>query len=73
MKSTPRDALESKLSILPIDLCLEEMQRYEAVKLLIKENDYIQSNMIGRNKAHKMSGPFEKLRSVTKQILQFLS
>ena len=67
MKSTPTDALKSELSILPID------QRYEAVNLLIKEDDYIQSNMIGRNKSHKIRSPFENLRSLTKQILQFLS
>ena len=41
MKSTPIDGLESELSILPIDLRLEELQRHEAVKLLIKEDDYI--------------------------------
>ena len=29
--------------------------------------------MKGRNKAHKMMSPFENLRSLTKQILQFLS
>ena len=73
IKSTSTDALESERSILPIDLRLEELQQYEAVKLLIKEDDYIQSNMIGRNKAHKMGSPFENLRSLTKQILQFLS
>ena len=73
MKSTPTDGLESELSILPIDLRLEELQRHEAVKLLIKEDDYIQSNMKGWNKAHKMGSPFENLRSITKQILQFLS
>ena len=37
MKSTPTDWLESELSLLPIDLCLKELQRHEAVKLLIKE------------------------------------
>ena len=73
MKSTPTDGLESELSILPIDLRLEELQRQEAVKLLIKEDDYIQSNMKGGNKAQKMGSPFENLRSLTKQILQFLS
>ena len=41
--------------------------------LLIKEDDYIQSNMKGRDKAYKMGSPFENLRSFTKQILQFLS
>ena len=73
MKSTPTDGLESELSILPIDLRLEELQRHEAVKLLIKEDDYIQSNMNGRNKANKMGRPFENLICLTKQILQFLS
>ena len=33
MKSTTTDRLESELSILPIDLRLEELQRHEAVKL----------------------------------------
>ena len=38
MKSTLIDALESELSILPIDLHLEELQQYEAVKLFINQN-----------------------------------
>ena len=71
-KATPTDVLESELSILPIDLCLEELQWYETVKPLIKEDDYIQSNIIGRNKAHKMRVTFENLRSFIKQILHFL-
>ena len=57
MKSTPTDVLESELLILPIDPYLKELQQNEAVKLLIKD-DYIQSNMIGRNKAHKVGSPF---------------
>ena len=73
MKPIPTDGLESELSILPIDLRLEELQQHEAMKLLIKEDDCIQSNMKGRNKAHKMGTPFENVRSLTKQILQFLS
>ena len=73
MKYTPTDGLESELSILPIELRLDELQRHEAVKLLIKQDDYIQSNIIERNKAHKMGSPFGNLRSLTKQILQFLS
>ena len=73
MKSTPTDGLESELSILPINLHLEQLQRYEAVKLSIKKDYYIQSNMISWNNANKMGSPFEKLRYLTKQILQFLS
>ena len=72
MKSIPTDGLESKRSMLPIDLHLEELQQHEVVKLVIKEDDYIQSSMKGRNKAHKIGSPFENLRSFTKQILQFL-
>ena len=72
MKSIPTDGLESKRSILPIDLHLEELQQHEVVKLVIKEDDYIQSSIKGRNKAHEIGSPFENLRSFTKQILQFL-
>ena len=70
MKFTPLDGLESELSILPVDLRLGEHQWHEVGKLLI--DDYIWSNIKGRNKAHKMGSPFENLRSLTKQILQFL-
>ena len=63
MISTPTDGLESEVSILYIDLHLEEHQRYEAVKLLIKEDEYIQSNMVGRNKAYKIGSLFENLRA----------
>ena len=73
MKSTPTGGLESKRSILPIDLRLEELQQHEAMKLVIKEDDYIQSNMNTKNKAHKIGSLFENFRSLTKQILQFLS
>ena len=73
IKSTPADALESDLSVLPIDLHSEELQRYEVVKLLIKQYDYIQSSMVERNRVYKMGSPFENIRSLTKQILQFLS
>ena len=71
IKSTPADALESDLSVLPVDLHSEELQRYEVVKLLIKQYDYIQPSMVGRNRVYKMGSPFENIRSLTKQILQF--
>ena len=54
MNLTPTGTLESELSILPIDLRLEEMQRHEAVKQLIKEDDYIHSNMIGEKRHIKL-------------------
>ena len=33
MKSTPTNAIETKLSVTPIDLRLEELQRQEAIKI----------------------------------------
>ena len=71
MESTPIVALESELSTLLIDLRIEELQRHDALKLLIKEDEYIQSNIIGRNKTHNMGNSFENLRSLTKQTLHF--
>ena len=71
MESTPIVALESELSTLPVDLRIEELQRHDALKLLIKEDEYIQSKIIGRNKTHNMGDPFENLRSLTKQTLHF--
>ena len=67
MQSSPTDGLESELSILPIDLRLEELQQHEAVKLLIKEDEYIQSIMKGSNKAQKMGSPFGNLSYFTYQ------
>ena len=36
IKSTPTEALESELNVVPIDPILEEVQRMEAIKLLKK-------------------------------------
>ena len=66
------DGLESEESILSIDLRLEELQWHEVVKLLIKEDVYIQSNMKGRNKANKMGNPFENLKLVSTIFIKFL-
>ena len=73
IKSTPADALESDLSVLPVDLRSEELQRYEVVKLLIKQDDYIQSSMVGRNRVYKMGSPFENIKSLTKHFAIFIA
>ena len=49
MKSTPTDALESELNIVPIDLRLIELQRMEAAKLLQKDYAYIKKQMKNNN------------------------
>ena len=76
-KAFIRSKLESGCNVwgfrIHIDLHLEELQQHEAVKLMIKEDNYIHLNMIGRHKAHKMGSHFENIRSLTKQILQILS
>ena len=45
MRSTPTEALEAELSLLPIDLRIEELQRHEVGKLLTKEEEYIKASM----------------------------
>ena len=47
MKSTPNEALQSELSIVPtpIDLKLGELQQMEVIKLLLKKDQFITNNM----------------------------
>ena len=45
MRSTPTEALEAELSVLPIDLRIEELQHHEAGKLLTKEEEYTKANI----------------------------
>ena len=72
MKSTPTDALESELNILPIDLRLEELQRIEAIKLLQKNDPFINDNMQKTIKGKKLT-PLTHLGHLVKQILVHLS
>ena len=47
MKSTPTEALQSELSIVPtpVDLRLGELQQMEVMKLLQKNGQFITNNM----------------------------
>ena len=67
MKSTPADALESDINTSYWSKCWGT-QQYEAVKMLINKDDYIQFNIIEKNQVHKMGSPFENLRYLTKHL-----
>ena len=58
MRSTPTEALEVDLSVLPIDLRIEELQCHEAGKLLTKEEEYIKANMEEQSDKQKFESPF---------------
>ena len=45
MESTPAEALESELNIVPINLRLKELQRIEATKFYQKKDQFITNNM----------------------------
>ena len=58
MRSTPTEALEAELSVLPIDLRIEELQRHEAGKLLTKEEEYIKANIEQQSHKQKFESTF---------------
>ena len=68
MKSTPTEALESELNIVPIDLRLEEFQRMEAMKLFQKNGQFITNNM-GKTVNSKELTPLTHLGHQAKQLL----
>ena len=45
MESTPAEALEPELNIVPINLRLKELQRMEATKFYQKKDQFITNNM----------------------------
>ena len=73
MRSTPTEALEAELSILPTDLRIEELQRHETGKLLTKEEEYIKANMEEKSHKQKFESPFCNLRSLAKQLIQHIA
>ena len=73
MRSTPAEALGSELSVPPIDLRIEELQRHEAGKLLTKEEEYIKANMEEQSHKQKFESPFYNLQSLAKQLIQHIA
>ena len=72
MKSTPTEALESELNIVPIDLRLEELQRMEAMKLFQKNGQFITNNM-GKTVNSKKLTPLTDVGHQAKQLLTIKS
>ena len=72
MKSTPTEALESELNIVPIDLRPEELQQMEAIKRLQKNDQFITNNM-GKKVNSKKLTPLTQLRHQAKQVLTVMS
>ena len=55
MKSTPNEALESELNIVPTDVRLEKLQQVEAIKL--QKNDQFITNNMGKKVNSKKLTP----------------
>ena len=72
MKSTPTEALDSELNIVPIYLRLEELQRMEAIKHLQKNDQFITNNM-GKKVNSKKLTPLTYLGHQAKQVLTVIS
>ena len=72
MKSTPTEALESKLNIVPIDLRLEELQPKKTIKLLQKNDQIITNNVSKKINCRKLT-PLKHLGHQAKQVLTVLS
>ena len=72
MKSTPTEALESKLNIVPIDLRLEELQPKKTIKLLQKNDQIITNNVSKKINCRKLT-PLKHLGHQVKQVLTVLS
>ena len=64
MKSTPNEALESELNIVPTDLRLEKLQQMEAIKL--QKNDQFITNNMGKKVNSKKLTPLIHLRHQAK-------
>ena len=73
MRSTPTEVLEAELSVLPVDLRIEELQRHEAGKLLTKKEEYIKANIEEQSYKQKFESPFCNLRSRAKQLIQHIA
>ena len=73
MRSTPTEALEAQLSVLPTDLRIEELKHHEAGKLLTKEEEYVKANMKEQSHKQKFESPFCNLRSLAKQLIKHIA
>ena len=73
MRSTPTEALEAELSVLPTDLRIEELHCHKAGKLRTNKEEYIKTNMEEQSHKQKSEIPFCNLRSLAKQLIQHIA
>ena len=72
MNSTPTNAIEAELLVTPIDLCIEELQRYEAIKLHRDPDSYFNLKMNKTTKSTSNRSPCKYLQSILKQLMKEL-
>ena len=72
INSTPTNAIEAELSVTPIDLRLEELQRHEAIKMHRDPNSYFNHKMNKRTKSTSKQSPCKYLQSILKQLMKEL-
>ena len=73
MKSTPTNAIEAELSVTPTDLCLEELQRHEAIKIHRDPDSYFNYKMNKTTESSSEQSPCKHLQSILKQLLKDLA
>ena len=73
MKSTLTNTIEAELSVTPIDLCLEELQRHEAIKMHRDQDSYFNYKMNKTTKSTSKQSPCKHLQSKLKQLMKELA
>ena len=73
IKSTPTNTIEAELSVTPIDLCLEELQRHEAIKIHRDSDSYFNHKMNKTTKSTSKHSPCKHLQSILKQLMKQLA
>ena len=72
MKSTATNAIEAKLSVTSIDLCLEELQGHEAIKRHRYPDSYFNCKMNKVTKSSSKKIPCKHLQNILKTLLKEL-
>ena len=69
MKSTPLEAMESEMATTPIDLRIEELRRYEAIKLYQNQDSYLSHKIKSYDLTYSKQSPCKHLQKILKQLL----
>ena len=73
MKSTATNAIEAKLSVTSVDLCLEELQGHEAIKMHRYPDSYFNYKMNKATKSNSKKIPCKHLQNILKTLLKELA